>query len=171
MADNVDLPVEALALREHGILGRSGPYGNELYAFVYDLLPAEAKQVLELLSHGGPLPCPERDGSLYGNRSGDLPGTATYREFTVPTPGIAHRGRRRLVIRDNGVVFFTACHYDRVPGSAGSASHAAAIAAVDERWRNGFYLVTGIAPALRHAIAAAIRRMHNARLPAVVCTA
>jgi len=168
MVDNVDLPVEELALREHGILGRSGPYGNELYAFEYELLPPEAKQILELIGHGGPLPYPAHDGNLYGNRSGDLPGKAEYREFTVPTPGIDHRGRRRLVIRDNGLVFFTACHYDRVTGRAGSASHAAAIAAVDERWRNGFYLVTGIKPALRQAMAAAIRRIHNLRLPTVV---
>ncbi|TFW34918.1 ribonuclease domain-containing protein [Massilia horti] len=165
MPENVDLSVEERALRDQGILGRSGPYGNELYAFEYELLPAEAKQVLELIIHGGPLLYPRHDGILFGNRSGDLPGRAEYREFTVPTPGIATRGRRRLVIRDNGLVFFTACHYDRVPGKAGSAQHAQAIASVDERWRNGFYLVTGIAPAMRAHIASAIQRIHNSRLP------
>lgn len=168
MSDNADLAIEQSALREHGILGRGGPYGNGLYAFEYELLPPEAKQVLELIAHSGPLLYPAHDGNLYGNRSADLPGTAEYREFTVPTPGVGTRGKRRLVIRTNGLVFFTACHYDRVPGRTGSLEHKTAISGVDERWRNGFYLVTGIAPAQHERIAAAMKRIHNSRLP-VIC--
>jgi len=176
MPSNVD-PLEEKALREHGILGRGGEpngnhlYGNQLYAFEYELLPPEAKQVLELVAHGGPLLYPEHDGKPYGNRSKDLPGAAIYREFTVPTPvsdsqGLAKliRGRRRLVIRENGLVFFTACHYERVPGKYGSDKHESHIAAVDERWRNGFYVVTGIAADMRMRIAVGIQQVRNAHL-------
>ena len=168
MSNNIDLAVEEKALREHGLLGRAGPYGNSLFAFEIELLPPEAKQVLELIAHGGPLPYPAHDGSLYGNRSGDLPGAAEYREFTVPTPGATNRGKRRLVIRDNGLVFFTACHYDRVAGKAGSSQYAQSIGAVDEHWRNGFYVVTGMPAAQREKIAAAIKRLRQSRLPVLV---
>ena len=138
MSSDVNLLLEENALRHSGILGRTGPYGNALYAFEYELLPAEAKQVLALLEHGGPFDYPAHDGKFYGNRSADLPGTAEYREFTVKTPGVSARGKRRLVIRGNGLVFFTACHYDRVPGKPGVEGHAEAIAAIDEKYRNGF---------------------------------
>ncbi len=164
---NDNLAVEQTALREHGILGRAGMYGNGLYAFEYALLPAEAKQVLDVIMLGGPLAYPRHDGNLFRNRSGDLPGTAEYREFTVPTPGVATRGARRLVIRGNGMTFFTACHYDRVPGQVGTPAHAQAIAAVDAQWRNGFYLVTGLTLDQRQQLAAAMQRIHNARLPAI----
>jgi ribonuclease T1 len=160
--------LEEQALREHGILGRSGPYGNALYAFDYALLPPEGKQVLEEIAAGAPLRHPEHDGRFYGNRSLDLPGTGEFREFTVPTPGLTHRGRRRFVIRGNGMVFFTACHYDRVPGQVGSPQHQAAIEGRDEQWRNGFYVVTGIEPALRARIQAAMQRIHDSRLPVLV---
>ena len=170
MPENIDPAVEQQALREHGILGRAGPYGNSLFAFEYDLLPPEAKQVLELIAHSGPLLHPEHDGNLFGNRSGDLPGTNRYREFTLPTPGVTHRGKRRLVIRDNGLVFSTACHYERVPGKTGTQKHAESIAAVDEHWRNGFYLVAGMSPSLRKKVAG-IKRIHNSRLPVPRCGA
>lgn len=168
MATDPNVEIEERALREHGLLGRSGPYGNMLFAFEYALLPAEGKQVLEEIAAGLPLRHPAHDGNLFGNRSKDLPGNAEYREFTVPTPGLSHRGRRRFVIRANGIVFFTACHYDRVPGALGTPQHAAAIAAVDETWRNGFYIVTGLHPQLRARLQAAMQRIRNARLPVPV---
>jgi ribonuclease T1 len=171
MNNDINLEIEQKALREYGILGRSGPYGNGLYAFEYEILPPEAKQVIEVLSRSGPLLYPAHDGRLFGNRSGDLPGKCEYREFTVPTPGALNRGRRRLVISDNGLVFFTACHYDRVPGQAGSPQHTQAIAAIDEQWRNGFYVVTGMSMDQRERIAAAMKRIHNSRLPALIGSA
>jgi hypothetical protein len=78
--------LEEQALRAHGILGRSGPYGSSLFAFEYELLPLEAKNTIELIARGGPFPYPE-DGNLYQNRSRDLPGSVVtqYREFTVLT--------------------------------------------------------------------------------------
>lgn len=172
-----DLQLEQLALREHGLLGRGGEprgntaYGHELYAFEYELLPPEAKAVLEAISHGEALPHP-RDGIVYGNRSGDLPGKGTYREFTVaPSQSEAenavattrkkkpNRGRRRLVIRENGMVFFTVCHYEREPGVYGTPEHERLMAQHEPSWRNGFYLVTGMSPGLRMRVAAGIAQI------------
>lgn len=171
MAEVSNLYLEQTALRSHGILGRSGPYGNLLYAFEYALLPAEAKQVMEIIANCGQLLYPDHDGRIYGNKSKDLPGSGLYREFTVPTPGLNHRGARRLVVRENGLVFFTACHYDRVPGKVDSAAHASAIANIDEHWRNGFYLVTGTSPSLRQRIAKGVKHVHNSRLPVPISVA
>ena len=63
------------------------------------------------------------------------------------------------------MVFFTACHYDRVPGQAGTAQHAQAIAAIDSQWRGGFYVVTGLAPSTRASLERAMSEVHNSRLP------
>ena len=167
MANNIDLAVEELALRQHGILGRSGPYGNTLHAFGYERLPPEAKQVIEHIAAGGPFLYPDHDGKLYGNRSFDLPGQAEHREFTVPTPGVRTRGKRRIVARANGLLFFTACHYDRVNGQVGTAEHESKILAVDEHWRNGFYIITGMSILLRPRIIASLKRIHDSRLPAL----
>ena len=158
---STDLAVEENALREQGVLGRAGPYGNGLYSFPFEVLPAEAKTVLKQLEEGGVFAFPQHDGKLYGNRSADLPGTAEYREFTVPTPDVTNRGKRRLVIRANGLVFFTACHYDRVQGKLGTPEHREALLQVDPNYRNGFYLVTGLPPAKRERIAAGIKRVRQ----------
>jgi ribonuclease T1 len=185
MASQEDARTRALeeqALRAHGLLGRSGPYGNSLFAFEYELLPLEAKDTIELIARGGPFPYSE-DGGLYGNRSRDLPGETTlYREFTVLTPadphvqtrlrrdGKPHRGRRRIVAKANGLLFFTLVHYDRVQGVVNTPEHAQAVSALDEQWRNGFYLITGMKPSLRHRVSQGLLKIHNSRLPAVVGT-
>src|SRR5574337_1412391 len=114
---NVDADVESRALRQAGFLGCMGPYGAPLYAFPYEELPAEAKQVLDLIASGGPFYYPNDDGKFYRNRGADLGGGPYFREFTVPTPGVSHRGKRRLVISDRALVYFTACHYDRIQRS------------------------------------------------------
>ncbi len=61
-------------------------------------MPAEAVATLELISRGGPFPY-RKDGSVFGNREGLLPAAdrGYYREYTVPTPGAADRGARRIV--------------------------------------------------------------------------
>jgi guanyl-specific ribonuclease Sa len=61
-------------------------------------LPAEAWATVELVERGGPFPF-RKDGSVFQNREGLLPAEARgyYREYTVPTPGAADRGARRLV--------------------------------------------------------------------------
>ncbi len=75
-------------------------------------LPPEARQTLALIKRGGPFPY-GKDGSAFGNREGLLPGQPRgyYREYTVPTPGLDHRGARRIVAGRGGDYWYTADHY------------------------------------------------------------
>ena len=61
-------------------------------------LPPEARATLELIARGGPFPY-KRDGITFNNYEKLLPAKARgyYREYTVPTPGVQHRGARRIV--------------------------------------------------------------------------
>ena len=61
-------------------------------------LPPDALQTLALIERGGPFPH-RQDGSVFGNREGHLPAKPRgyYREYTVDTPGLDHRGTRRIV--------------------------------------------------------------------------
>ncbi len=63
-----------------------------------DFLPREAHATLELIDRGGPYPY-RQDGTVFQNREGLLPSRSRgyYREFTVDTPGLRHRGARRIV--------------------------------------------------------------------------
>lgn len=157
-----DYLLEEQAMRRHGLLGRGTGMGNALFAIDHDSLPPEAQRTIELIIAGGPFPYPGRDGVPFGNRFGDLP-TGRYLEYTVPTPGAATRGARRIVARlSTAQLFFTACHYERVQVSGGTADQRlqerlAATAREPEAWRNGFYLITGLTPDLRSRISQAIK--------------
>lgn len=63
-----------------------------------DFLPAEAHRTIGLIQRGGPFPH-RQDGSVFGNREGHLPQQSRgwYREYTVDTPGLSHRGARRII--------------------------------------------------------------------------
>jgi ribonuclease T1 len=80
-------------------------------------LPAEAQVTERLIRAGGPFPF-TKDGSVFGNRERQLPTRARgfYREYTVPTPGLRHRGARRIVCggpppRHLEVCYYTEDHY------------------------------------------------------------
>lgn len=97
-------------------------------------LPHEARETLQLIRRGGPYPH-ERDGITFGNYEKLLPVAQRghYREYTVMTPGVRHRGARRIVVgcerqraasaspspgalrlahcRDGGEFYYTADHY------------------------------------------------------------
>jgi ribonuclease T1 len=75
-------------------------------------LPPEARQTLGLIKQGGPFPY-RKDGTRFGNREGLLPAQSRdyYREYTVTTPGLNHRGARRIVAGDAGDYWYTADHY------------------------------------------------------------
>lgn len=77
-------------------------------------LPHEANLTLRLIDSGGPFPY-GRDGIVFQNRERILPAQARgyYREFTVPTPGLSHRGPRRIVTggKPPVVFYYTADHY------------------------------------------------------------
>ncbi len=71
------------------------------------------ERVLRLIASGDALPY-EQDGSIFQNREGNLPALPAgllYREYTVPTPGSPDRGARRLVVGDDGSVYYTSDHY------------------------------------------------------------
>lgn len=61
-------------------------------------LPPEAADTLALIARGGPFPH-RQDGDVFGNRERRLPARPRghYREYTVATPGLRHRGARRIV--------------------------------------------------------------------------
>ncbi len=64
-----------------------------------DRLPREARDMLERIERGGPYRY-DRDSSVFGNYERLLPlrNRGYYREYTVDTPGVKHRGARRLVV-------------------------------------------------------------------------
>lgn len=76
-------------------------------------LPPEAERTVELIEAGGPFPEPEHDGGTFGNREELLPDRPMgyYREYTVPTPGLDHRGARRIVAGKGDELYWTADHY------------------------------------------------------------
>ena len=78
-----------------------------------DQLPREAAETLRLIKAGGPFPY-AKDGSIFGNREKRLPlkKRGYYREYTVKTPGIRHRGARRIVAGGEGEYYYTADHYE-----------------------------------------------------------
>mgnify|MGYP005846001143 CR=1 FL=1 len=75
-------------------------------------LPPEGRHTLILIRQGGPFPY-SKDGATFGNREGLLPSQPRgyYREFTVPTPGLEHRGARRIVAGRGGDYWYTEDHY------------------------------------------------------------
>lgn len=75
-------------------------------------LPPEGRDTLRLIKQGGPFPYP-RDGVVFSNREKILPKQykGYYHEYTVKTPGISHRGARRIVSGVVGEYYYTADHY------------------------------------------------------------
>jgi len=79
-----------------------------------DGLPAEAHATLARIASGGPFPY-DRDGVVFGNFEHRLPEhpRGWYHEYTVPTPGVDHRGARRIITGGNPPVewYYTDDHY------------------------------------------------------------
>lgn len=77
-------------------------------------LPAEALRTIALIRSGGPFPH-RQDGGVFGNREGLLPEKPRgwYHEYTVQTPGLSHRGARRIVTGGNPPRewYYTQDHY------------------------------------------------------------
>lgn len=80
-------------------------------------LPAQGTQVYTLIFQGGPF-AHERDGVVFGNRERLLPlnKRGYYLEYTVPTPGLRHRGVKRIVCGGQRTApdacYYTADHYE-----------------------------------------------------------
>ena len=77
---------------------------------------AQIDRTVALIQQGGPFPYPNKDGTTFYNREGRLPAQSQgyYREYTVPTPNMSHRGARRIVTGDYPptVYYLTVDHYD-----------------------------------------------------------
>src|SRR5690606_18286628 len=77
-------------------------------------LPPEAHRTLALIDRGGPFPH-RQDGTVFQNRERLLPQRPRghYREYTVDTPGLGHRGARRIVTGGDPPAewYYTADHY------------------------------------------------------------
>lgn len=79
-------------------------------------LPVQGSQTYGLIRQGGPFPH-EKDGVVFGNRERLLPPhqRGYYREYTVRTPGVSHRGTRRIVCGGQpkmpDACYYTADHY------------------------------------------------------------
>lgn len=82
-------------------------------------LPAEAADTIARIRQGGPFPHAQ-DGSVFGNREGHLPRQPRgwYREYTVETPGLRHRGARRIVTGGDPpqAWYYTDDHYESFRG-------------------------------------------------------
>jgi len=78
-------------------------------------LPAQARRTIERIQRGGPFPHAQ-DGTVFANREQRLPQRPRgyYREYTVETPGLDHRGARRIVTGGDPVEawYYTSDHYD-----------------------------------------------------------
>ena len=78
-------------------------------------LPPEAVATLQLIRDGGPFPY-DRDGIVFGNFEGRLPKQTRgyYHEYTVPTPGVNHRGARRIISggKPPSEFYYTDDHYE-----------------------------------------------------------
>ncbi len=75
-------------------------------------LPQEAQATHKLILAGGPFPY-SKDGTVFGNRERLLPLNARgyYREYTVKTPGLRHRGARRIVCGGTPPTKPDTCYY------------------------------------------------------------
>ena len=79
---------------------------------------AQIDNTIALIQQGGPYPYPAKDGTTFYNREGRLPTQSSgyYREYTVETPGLDHRGARRIVAgggaTDPEVWYYTDDHYE-----------------------------------------------------------
>jgi len=93
-------------------LAASGSEAQGFVAVTFAELPPEAQQTLRSIREGGPYPH-ERDGVVFGNIERLLPsrGRGYYREYTVMTPGVRHRGARRIVEGRGGELYYSEDHY------------------------------------------------------------
>ena len=82
-------------------------------------LPQQAGETVHRIESGGPFPYPRNDGVVFGNYEGRLPKheRGYYHEYTVPTPGLSHRGTRRIItggqpLTEPPEFYYTGDHYE-----------------------------------------------------------
>lgn len=74
------------------------PQSNESGISECASIPPEATELIDDIHSGGPFDHPSNDGSHFGNYEQILPREDSdyYREYTVETPGVDHRGNAAL---------------------------------------------------------------------------
>jgi|SRR5688572_4664235 ribonuclease T1 len=94
------------------VAARSAADASAMPAVALAELPPEAQRTVRSIRQGGPFPY-ERDGVTFGNFERLLPGRERgyYREYTVATPGVTHRGARRVVAGRKGELYYSDDHY------------------------------------------------------------
>jgi ribonuclease T1 len=77
-------------------------------------LPVQAAQIVHEIEAGGPFAFPANDGVVFDNNERRLPihPIGYYHEYTVPTPGSADRGTRRVITGTGGEYYYTGDHYE-----------------------------------------------------------
>jgi ribonuclease T1 len=107
----------ALAIVPVGVQAfESRPDTTSLPRISVSELPPQGRATYALIHEGGPFPY-EKDGTVFGNRERLLPRQPRgyYREYTVRTPGVRHRGARRIVCggkpRVPDACYYTSDHY------------------------------------------------------------
>lgn len=72
----------------------------------------EVNRTLDLIASGGPFPF-RQDGVVFQNRENRLPERPLgyYHEYTVVTPGLTHRGARRIITGTPPETWYTDDHY------------------------------------------------------------
>lgn len=75
-------------------------------------LPSQGQTVYALIRKGGPFKY-AKDGTTFGNYERILPKEKRgfYREYTVDTPGLSHRGARRIVCGGMSKTSMKYCYY------------------------------------------------------------
>lgn len=95
--------------------GAAGSPTDPSSGFSDEGLPPEALDTLALIARGGPYPH-RQDGTAFNNFERRLPSRPRgyYREFTVRTPGLSHRGPRRIVTggQPPSEYWYTDDHYE-----------------------------------------------------------
>ncbi len=95
-------------------LAQGGQYNatSQITAISIAQLPPEGREVLKIIKQGGPFEY-ERDGVVFGNRERILPKQSRgyYHEYTVKTPGVRHRGTRRIVCGIVPECYYSNDHY------------------------------------------------------------
>ena len=106
-----DAPIQSTSATETGAGVDAAADAKDWPAF----LSEQARQTVGLIQRGGPYPY-RQDGTTFGNREKRLPNRQRgwYREYTVDTPGLSHRGPRRIVTGGHPPTewYYTEDHYD-----------------------------------------------------------
>lgn len=104
---------------DKGDVAKHGSKEGDLPTCAMDSLPEQAEETAQDILAGGPYDYPDNDNVRFGNYEGVLPQQDKnyYREYTVETPGIGHRGAKRIVTgggseTDPDVWYYTDDHYE-----------------------------------------------------------